>query len=341
MIQVGTISFCNKQAWNIKDDNNKNIILDKIARCTSGNIKIIRKHYSEFNKTRLSSNTLLSLRSNGNPYLLYCVELYGVKMCVFIDKKIKPQYLLPRMILTHLGIPGKYFNGDGTLLDGEMISSCTNKWSFNITDIMVLSGKYISKSTNIYSRLEYISALIDECADIPISVCNLRITRYFPIGDIRYMLGEYMKSLDYSCRGIYFTMERDGALPMLYNFDDSLIKEVDTTKYQDNITNQFICDKRHINPIIPDNPKSAEVIDANADIIELMTEQTDMPDVYNLYNIVDDKNVIGIAYIENIAMSHKMIARFRENTRNRITRLKIGYKQKLMDDEIIYIPILN
>lgn len=342
MIQVGSISFCNKQAWNIKDDNSKNIILEKIAKCTGGSVKIIRKHYSEFNKSRLSATTLISLRSNGNPYLLYCVELYGVKMVIFIDKKIKPQYLLPRMIITHLGIPGDYFYGDGTLLDGEMISGGSSPWVFNITDIFVLSGNYIGKSANIYTRLAHISAFIKAARDIPISGCKLAITRYYPISEIRYMLGDYMKSLNYTCRGIYFSGENGGYLPMLFNFDDSLIRAVDTTKYQDNMTNRFICDKPDI-PIIPETPKIAEMESEteNADIIELMTEQTDMPDVYNLYTISDDKAAIGIAYIENIAASHGMIAKFRENTRNRITRLKLRYKQRKMDDDFIYQPILD
>ena len=71
-MQIGYISFCDKTAFNIKTPNVKEQILKDIYDISQ--IKIIQKHFEilkEHHFKKLNDNPhLISLKSNGNPYLL-------------------------------------------------------------------------------------------------------------------------------------------------------------------------------------------------------------------------------------------------------------------------------
>ena len=96
-MHTGIISFANRIAFNIKSNDIKDMILDKINRLY--NIKIIQKHYytlTNNNVNFLNNNSYLCcLRSNGNPYYVFFTLYNNVPIIYYIDKKIHPNYQKP------------------------------------------------------------------------------------------------------------------------------------------------------------------------------------------------------------------------------------------------------
>ncbi len=92
-MQTGSISFCEKQALNIKSNDTKNLFNDKLIHY---NVKILQKHFERFNEdtfTKLKNNPYVaSLKSNGNPYLLFLTTFQNADVCIMIDKKIQQGY---------------------------------------------------------------------------------------------------------------------------------------------------------------------------------------------------------------------------------------------------------
>ena len=230
-MQTGIISFCEKQAYNIKSEDVKKSILETIETRTEGHIKIIQKHFdnlAQHHFTKLNKSPhLVSLRSNGNPYLLILTKYNFSNIAVFIDKKVKPSYYLPRMIITNLRFRNHMFND--TLFDGEMVKTASGDWTFIINDIYAHKHQSLA-GMNILKRLEIIDDILSndfQQQNIKeLQICNMTIKRYFLYSQLKYMIEEFAPMLDYTCRGIYFTPLYYKFKQVLYNFDDNLIQKV-------------------------------------------------------------------------------------------------------------------
>ena len=140
-MQTGYISFCDSIAFNIKSDKIKKKILDDINNISS--IKIIQKHFDVLNKNHFQKLNdiphLVSLKTNGNPYLLYLTKYNFINLSIFIDKKIQPGYFLPRMIITYFQFDEELYNN--TLFEGEMIKDKDGNWIFIINDLYIHKNK--------------------------------------------------------------------------------------------------------------------------------------------------------------------------------------------------------
>ena len=183
-MHTGIISFANRIAFNIKSDEIKEIILNKLYNLF--NIKIIQKHYYNLNNINIkyikNNDYLCCLRSNGNPYYVFFTYYNDIPIIYFIDKKIHPNYQKPRIILVR-GLFDKSLYKN-TLLDGEMIKTYDNKWIFMINDIISYKGNYL-KNIKLNERLEIIYNLLDKeynknsCID----VCEYQIKKYYYINN--------------------------------------------------------------------------------------------------------------------------------------------------------------
>lgn len=315
-MQIGYISFCDKTAFNIKSQNVKEQILKDIYDISQ--IKIIQKHFEilkEHHFKKLNDNPhLISLKSNGNPYLLYLTKYNFVNTCIFIDKKVQAGYFLPRMIISRFNFPDELF--DNTLLEGEMIKDNNKKWIFLINDLYIYKNQSL-ENKNILKRLELINNIFIDFKNDPDDVCLFQINKYFKYDKFNHLINDYKKSLNYTCRGIYFKPLFFKFKNILYNFDDSLICKVQKIKYQK--SNEFISDnkfKRKINNKT-DTKKETRIdinnenyttqiltnINNNDIIKQYYIENTDLPDVYNLYDSSSFMTFFDIAYIPNIESS--------------------------------------
>lgn len=335
-MQTGYISFCDSTAFNIKTANVKQKILKTIENLS--NIKIIQKHFDIFNDNHFKKLNeiphLVSLKSNGNPYLLFLTKINFINISIFIDKKIQPGYFLPRMIISYFQFDDSLYSN--TLFDGEMVKIKDNKWNFIINDIYIHKNINLSNQ-NIFNRIEIIyNILKNEIIMDDYNICNFLIKKYFKYEDMKYMVEVYKPKLNYTCRGIYFNPLYFKFKRILYNFDDSLINSVKRVKYQKN--NEFLSSTNNIiqskivnkKSKIPVPLKQVSVIDKSNNLIEkqehtkeFYIEQTNMVDVFNLYDINTDKK-LDIAYVPNIKTSHFLKKIFKDVTI--ITKLKIKCK---------------
>ena len=165
-MNVSEISFCGHVGFNIKSDDAKKNILNKLEN-TYG-VKIVAKHFDRFsedNAEKLMNNIntnlhLICSRTNGNPYFLYLVKINFTNYCIFIDKKIQQGYYYPRMIIAHIFLDDQMFNKD-ILFDGEMIKLNNNKWVYMINDILVYDNTYMN-NMNLSKRINLCNELLEK-----------------------------------------------------------------------------------------------------------------------------------------------------------------------------------
>lgn len=231
-MHIGTISFCDRVGFNLKSDQSKKEILDKIE---GYGIKIIQKHFDRFGPETLptlqSNPHLVCTKTNGNPYLLYMTRVGGVNQCLFIDKKVQQGYFYPRMILIKAWFNEDLF--DGTLIDGEMVKDKNGRWLYIMNDIIVLHNAVLS-NVNLVRRLELLEDIICNkyMYDPWIAYCEFHMKKYFHYEQIQYVMDEFVPALPYTIRGLTFKSLHLKFKDVLMNFDDNLIKKVRRTKFK-------------------------------------------------------------------------------------------------------------
>jgi hypothetical protein len=307
MVHIGEISFCDKTAFNIKSDDTKKTLLDHLD--TKYNLKIITKHFDKFDQrmmTNINNNPhMVCVRSNGNPYFLYLTKINFVNYCIFIDKKIQQGYFFPRMIITNYHFDDKLFSD--TILDGEMIKKNGEKWVFMVNDLVVYNGSYL-KELNLVKRLNILYNMLEtEFMPDLMDVSHFQVKKYFKYDELEKMITEYIPTLQYSCRGIYFKPLFLRFKDILVNFDDSVVKKVEREKFK-HIGN-FLLLNDDKTAIIENNPvnnlKIQQNVQSNDDKNnKFQVRKTSAPDVYEMF---DNKGVlIDTACIPGMKISKYM-----------------------------------
>lgn len=217
-MQTQNISFCDNIGLNIKSNDIKQIILSDLDE-----IKIIEKHHETFDMEKHDRRLkkvphLLSIRSNGNPYYMYFTRINFTNTIVMIDKKIQMGYAYPRMIITRLMFHDDMLF-DNTLLEGEMIKDDDAKWLYLISDLLVYKNKSII-DLDLVKRLNTLNTLMDTHY-VPSyhDIFSIQIKKYVPLNQAVEFHDEFIKSLNYSCRGLYFKPIYRKFRDILFNFD--------------------------------------------------------------------------------------------------------------------------
>ena len=205
-MNVAPISFCDKIAFNVRDELYKTTLLEKIFKLyniivTDNNCHIYNKQYSSIIQ---KSSYLLSTNTTGNRYFLYFTkdELEN-NLCFFIDKKICKGYKYPRIIYTKFRFSDKVFQG--TLLYGELIKDYNQNWLFLINDVISYCGEKLTSSPKI-TRIKKIYSLLNTHynQDSILDVCNFQIKRYFEYKQLNYLLNKFIPNLQYNINGLLF-----------------------------------------------------------------------------------------------------------------------------------------
>jgi hypothetical protein len=355
---IGEISFCEQIGFNIKTDETKKYILDRIH--SRYGLKIITKHFEKYEDYMLENLQkrphLLCVRTNGNPYFLYLTKLNFVNYCIFIDKKIQQGYSYPRMIICHFRFDESLFRD--TILDGEMAKTNSGRWSFYFNDIVVHNGNHLTEM-NLVKRLNLLYEMLEKSFVPTINdICIFNVKKYFKYIEGSQILDTHLTNVDYSCRGIYlkplFLKFRD----ILINFDDNLIKKVERQKYKhlksfmlkedgdkltDIETSSITSDNsslssssskassssKQINTIVP-----TPIMNVSSDIDSFQTRKTNLPDVYELFD--DNMLSVGFACVPSLKVSKFLRETFQ--TKNIVDTVLIKYK--LSEDFKKWVPII-
>ena len=283
----GEISFAGKTGYNIKHDDVKQRILEDLQ--SYFRFKVLQKHFETFHDgiyEKLNRNPhLVSLRSNGNPYLLYLTKVNFVNQCVFIDKKIQQGYFFPRMILSRFRFDDALYEDGGTLLDGEMIKCRdSDTWIFLIGDMIGFKGQLL-ENTNLVKRLNLVYKIL-ETDFLPgqFDVCRINVKKYFQYHEINDMVHDFMPKLPYTCRGMYFKPLFLKFKDVLYNFDDSLIIKVSRVKYKKISPFLTMSDVVELSTSPSSTSREEEVSCCVPGRRVFSVKKTCLPDVYELYD---------------------------------------------------------
>ena len=321
----GIISFSNRIAFNIKSSEHKDLILHDLY--TKYNIKILQRHHHNLDSNNVNfilSNHMMNLRSNGNRYYLYFTLYNDIETMYYIDKKIHPGYQRPRIIFGRGLFDKKLFKN--TLLDGEMVKCKDDTWTFLINDIICYEGIHLSSKT-LPERLDIIYNLLSKqyTPDKTIDVCNYKIKTYFNMfKESIEEIEKISKELNYTCRGIYIWPYNLKYKPKLYNFDDSNIIEVvrktkDITEFK-TINTAETESKQEIsnstNTVIGENDKV------------LYLTKTNEPDIYNVYEKEDIKNMMGIALVQTLKDSKMLRMAFKDKNAMTVIGFICKYNDK-------------
>jgi hypothetical protein len=322
-VMLGEISFAGRKAHNIKCPDTKARILKELAEVHK--TRIIQRHHERFTDAhinKLSTNPyMVTLRTNGNPYLLYLTRINFVNQCIFIDKKIQQGYSAPRMIIARFAFDDGLF--DGTLLDGEMAVDNEGTWLFLVGDMVAHCGVHL-ENVNAIRRINTIYELFKHMfvADV-FDVCRFQVKRYYKYEEIGEILNDFVPHLNYSCRGIYFKPMYLKFSDILYNFDDSLIKKVYRQKYASE-SKRFLemedvesgAEPKQAKREKNNNPTDMCVVNVEQQqSTRMLARRTGMPDVYVLEDVSTGKE-IGNACVPTMEASKFMRALFKDKNIN-------------------------
>lgn len=287
-MQTGTISFCDRHALNIKSEDVKRRILTQLGDQFGQHV--VRRHYDMYNPEitpqRLQTKPhLMCLKSNGNPYFMMLTRVNHVNTCVFIDKKIRHGYFLPRMIIAHLQFHDSLF--DGTVMEGEMVHAENGSWYFLINDLLAHKGARLL-DVMLPERIELLyNALHKEYKELENPLFQFRVKRYVPCHRVRELVEELSEKLPYTNRGLMLKPYTMRARDILVNFEQGLKKTLARVRYGDE--NRFIA--------------------PNELVRTFKIRNTSEPDVYELLE-QSTGNVVGQPLVNTLETSRKLNVMF-------------------------------
>ena len=293
-------SFCGKQIDNVTSNETKDYILkDMKLKCNveynSRYAKIFNNQYSK----NLNNPHVICLKSGGNPYLLFFTQINSINYAFLIDKKVKDGYDFPKIFLLHYRFDPSLFTG--SLFETELVRDKNSNWFLLIADLYVFkSDKCVTKT--IIDRMNIIHSMMDNeyTDDSFCNICPIQVKKYFDYKDYNQTIQEYIPSLNYSVRGIYFVPLKPSYSKILFLFPKDDMKQI----------------KVDYNKKVNKN-------------IHFKIVKTMKPDVYELY-LKGSNNIIknGIACIPDFKTSELMNDMFDTNLEEYFVECKMNEKFK-------------
>lgn len=220
---ISNISFCNKEASNIRCNDFKQKMIDYLDN--KYKIKINNKDFVKINPNILKKNIekhqhLISLKSAGNPYYFFLTKIKGQNCCFYIDQKIVEGHNYPRIIYVQYRFADYLFND--TLINGELIKTYDNEWSFLISDLILMEGKVIDQSINIHQRVDMIYKILTNHyqPDPVFDICPLQVRRLFYYNELSTLVKDFIPSLGYNSKAICFHTLNPKYDSYIYYFSD-------------------------------------------------------------------------------------------------------------------------
>tara|TARA_B100000900_G_scaffold412520_1_gene434492 strand:- start:2569 stop:3537 length:969 start_codon:yes stop_codon:yes gene_type:complete len=266
-------AFCGKKIDNVTENKTKEYILKDLSLKTNKNYnsryaKVLNENYMK----NLKNKHIVNVKSGGAPYLLYITEINGNDYSFLIDKKIKQGYEYPKIFVLSYRFSKEVYKG--TLFETELVRDNNNNWFLLLGDIYLYSGSSL-QNTNIIERINTMHNILNEkYTKIDSIICPPMIKRFFDMNKIKYIIDEFIPSLNYISRGLYFVPLKCSYSNILYLFDRDK---------SNNIHNKSV---------------------KNVTSVNFRIEKTMCPDVYELYLKENDILVKkGLACIPNYEKS--------------------------------------
>ena len=307
------ISFCDKNALNLVNKEAKEFIMNKLK---SYNIDSNYKYANIINKRSIRYLSLqphlISLKTNGSNYFLFMTKINNLNTCLFIDRKIKQGYTYPRIISIKYSFDDAIFND--TLLDGEIIKDNENNWMFLIGNIILHNGKL--EKTNIVTKFNKLYSILSNNynPNNELDICPLRVKKLFTYEDYSKLITQFIPSLTYKIRGLYFnTLNTQHCNHLfIYNSENKTIKNTTMKRKKENDSIHRHSDRKCVN------------IEKNENLQTFIIRKNEKPDIYELFTVNTEEN-IGVAYIGKLSISKKIKKIFETSTENKDIKMSCKY----------------
>lgn len=301
MLKGSNISFCDKQTFNIIDDNLKKNILDILKNDYFIGIK--DRNFYIINKKNINyiekHPFILSVKSIGSPYYLFLTKVDNKKYCFYIDRKVKEGHNYPRILSVLYRFNDELFNN--TLFDGELLRDNDNNWMFIINSLLIHKGE-IMKNKNIIYKLNLVYDILTNkyIKDENLEICPLYVKRLFSYHQWDELKNDYLTGLNYKYKGICFENPKFNK-NYLYIFNK---------KYNNTSKNNNLKIKNNVkSPIC----KSKIV---NKKLMNFVLNKTDISDIYDLYCYKEDTLFkYDVASVNTLKVSKKLNKLFKDTDR--------------------------
>jgi len=300
------ISFCERKAQNIIKSDAKSFILDYLK--TKYNISISDKYALMLNDRSIkyiSMNPhLISLKTTGSNYYLFLTKLNDVNTCLFIDRKVKHGYTLPRIISVKYRFDDTLFND--TLFDGELVKDKNNNWMFLIQNMLVCKGEL--QKCNVVTKYNKMYKLFsdDYVSDPNIDICVLKIKKLFKYDEYDELITRFIPSMSYNIRGMYFNTlnNKHANYLFIYNTTNALknkkLETKNTDSYSNNRDKEKVIQKKETN-------KKDENSHIKKDTRIFQLKKSEKPEIYDLFAIHNNQlTKYGIAYVSGLKASRNI-----------------------------------
>lgn len=331
--KLSDISFCDKQCSNINDDTFKSKIINHIQ--DNLKINIIERQYVTINprivKNICYNQHIVSVLTNGNPYLLYLTNIDGVNCCFYIDRKLKNGYNYPKIHCVKYRFSDHLFND--TIFTGELVRDIQRRWYFILSDVLVMNGKS-TDTKNILSRYELMNNILlnDYTHDYNIEPCSLQIKKLFMYKNFKYLTETFIPNLPYYTKGIIFYSLTNKYSNYVYIIPrensikikkDEEILELLNDKHPElfnktkNITlsntEEEIYSSNHTDDISDENKDISGTLNKNNVVFKML--KTDTSDIYNLYCTKNGSLIkYDIALVPNFKLSSILFNLFKKQS---------------------------
>ncbi len=335
-MDTNKIEFCNKYAYNIKNNRIKSDILKKLTEIFQ--IKIIsnnNKIYDQKDIQNLSKYShYISTLTNGNKYLLYLTTINNEKYSILIDRKLSHSHKYPKMLVTNFRFSDECFNE--TIFECELVKDQYKKWVLFIDSIIV----YDNKRLNL-NLLDNISKIYDILKnkyydDRNIQLCKLNVRRYFVYTELNYLIDKFIPKSNYKVLGIIFHTVTFNRKNIALYFNNNAIPQefynsanLEFIKNKDSLENANVLEDKLLKEIKKEKEliesRSADIDEDDLNVLEFLESDTQkiileeklftflvkkdlqLPNIYYLYDTKKNRvHKNSIARIDTLECSEFM-----------------------------------
>lgn len=321
--------FGNKKALQIVSNDMINNIKNTIKSLS--NMDIFSRYYGFLNEKNIhllrEGKYKISVNTFGYKYLLFLTKIDDKKYSIFINKKRED------MIYIIFNFKDDLYND--TLLDGELIKNNKDEWIYVINDIFLYKGENILRDRNLSTRRNILSEIINNHFQIDkMDVCKMEVKELFSIEYIEDIYQRYIKTLPYKVSGLFIQDENNFKKSFMYIFpecrtikDNAINKNnlgnldsVNTEKKMDNNSKNEDKDK------IEDKMDKIDEIKIKRKYMNFQIENTEFPDIYELYCYDKNNKVIKLGYasVPDIETSKFLIKIFEKEDNKKIVKCEFS-----------------
>ena len=307
-IKTLPLSFCGEEVQNIVNNEAKQYIIDRLSQRYDLKINDKRAYILNNKSVYFLEKTqhIISIKSVGTNYYLFFTNINNTNYCFYIDRKIKQGYTLPRIISVKYRFDDVIFSD--TLIDGELIKNDENYWMFLINDMMIYKG--VRLECNIINRFNKIYDMLKNhyVVDKQFDICPLLVKKLFLYNRYDYLITQFIPSLPYKTKGLYFNTLNTKHANQLYIFNEE-------NKVKENV--------------VPYNKK--EIVQSNDTSNNMVFKivKTNQTEIYDLYSKQADDTLhkYNVACIPNLKTS-KFIKKMLNNCNDALVYCKFHPKFK-------------